>query len=161
MINSKEFIVKQLDNMVSLFPFLKVKYEFEPIGMCHYIKVLPATDYHNNQEYIKFEMSLEDNFCSFYEEEDVCFLTEGSLFEITNPTYEKVGICYGETAVSQEPLIFEGYKFNFPTSIGFLKTGTYFNFSNSQLKNSTRTASLENNHKLEDQYSDGFYPQAA
>lgn len=117
--SSKEFIIKQLQNMVSLFPFLKVKYEYETIGKCHYIEVLPAFSYHTNQKYIKFEMDLEENFIEFFVEEDVCFITEGSLYEITKPIFEMEGICYGENTNTYVPEIFNGYKLSFPTQVSF------------------------------------------
>jgi hypothetical protein len=151
-----------LENMVSLFPFLKVKYEFEPIGLCHYVQVLPSTSYHNNQEYIRFEMSLEDNFGSFYKDEDVCFLTEGSLYEITNPIYEKQGLFYGESEIVLLPVIFNGYNFNFPTKLGFMENGSnFYNFSSSKFTNVSCLKPLNEGEPLEDNYSEGYYTQAA
>ena len=143
---SKEFIVEQLNNMVSLFPFLKVKYEFEPIGMCHYIEVLPATAYNSNQEYIKFELSLEDNFGSFYKDEDVCFLTEGSLYEITDPIYENEGICYGENTDTYVPEIFEGFTLKFPTQVSFFGATKNVNLSSKGFEKISRSQQTNTNY---------------
>ncbi|MBL0300573.1 MAG: hypothetical protein IPQ23_02550 [Cytophagaceae bacterium] len=147
--------------MISLFPFLKVKYEFESIGMCHYIEVLPAKSYHTNLEYIKFEISLEENFSDFFENEDVCFLTAGSLYEIKNPIYTNEGVCYGENGASQDPLIIAGYDFEFPVKAKFWETGVNFNFSQKEINKFSDNKTFESKKNQEDDYSEVFYTQAA
>lgn len=118
---SSEHIISQLKTLTSLFPYLKVRYKFEPLSLCHFIEVLPPDEYGGNSEYINFERQFENNFNSFYVDEDICFLTGGSLFEIEDADFEMKGVCYGKLSNSSIHDFFAEYKVNFPISLTFDK----------------------------------------
>ncbi len=93
--NPTLFISNQIDNIVSLFPYLKVRYEYEFMSNCHYLEILPFEKFQKDKDYIAFERSFRTNFISAYPLESLCFLSENSLCEIEKPVIEKAGILYG------------------------------------------------------------------
>ncbi len=111
---SVDFIINQLKNLISLYPQLSVKYEYDEVGSCHYVEVLPAEDYYSNTSYIEFERQLEKNFCNYFTGEVVCFLTEGDLFKISNVDFEMSGILYRKEIDSNITINLEGLSLIYP-----------------------------------------------
>lgn len=92
---SEEYVIKQLKNLISIFPKLKVRYEFENMAKCHYIEVLPNDSFNFDQSYIQFENKLSNNFICSFPNETICFLSGNSLFEIEKSTFELKGLLHG------------------------------------------------------------------
>jgi len=87
--NSKDFIISQLEILSQQIVCLQIRYEFVEIDKSHYIEVLPLSYYTNNENYVSFEQNLFQSFLQQYPSESLTFLSEGSLYEIENPIYSK------------------------------------------------------------------------
>lgn len=92
---SLTYITTQLSHIVSLFPYLKVRYEYDAFSQSHYIEVKPLASFQYDRGYIEFEQLMRQNFMNAYPSESICFLSEDSLYEIEKPLIEKAGILYG------------------------------------------------------------------
>lgn len=84
-----------MDTMVSLFSKIKVRYEFDTLASCHIIEILPLSLYKTEFKVNEFEFQVIGEFLANFPEESVCFISEGDLIEIENPTIEKAGSLYG------------------------------------------------------------------
>lgn len=97
---SKEYIEKQIDTMVSLFSKIKVRYEFDSLASCHIIEISPLSFYKTEFKANEFEFQVISEFLANFSEEGICFISEGDLIEIENPSIEKAGSLYGTNVES-------------------------------------------------------------
>lgn len=92
--NSKEYIICQLEKFVKDFKNVKVRYEFDPYSYIHIIEVVPNNVYHLDNDYIKWENQLFGSFVEEYPAENIGFISDDSYIEIENPIFVKAGECY-------------------------------------------------------------------
>lgn len=92
--NSKEYILKNLDNLINQFSNLKLRYEFHEFENAHYIEVLPKKEFETNEKYAEFETNLIVSFAEQFPYDEINFITEGDFIEISKPFIEKYGILY-------------------------------------------------------------------
>ena len=85
---SKEFIVEKLKELVSIFPDLKVRYEFDSNTLTHKIEINPLELFESNDDYLNAEMNLENDFEDTFPNENIIFISNDSLTQIHNPEYE-------------------------------------------------------------------------
>jgi hypothetical protein len=76
---SKEFIVKELKNLVERFPEVRVRYEFNELANAHFVEVVPYKVYKSNSEYILWESELWDRYVELYPEEGLCFISDNDV----------------------------------------------------------------------------------
>lgn len=91
---SKNYIINKIDVLVHKFSNLSCKYGFDNFSNSHYIEILPSSEYYSNNEYAFFEVSLINDFINEYPDETITFLTEGDLYEITEPIYIRAGLSF-------------------------------------------------------------------
>jgi hypothetical protein len=89
--NSTNFVIQKIDNLVAKIPNLQVRYEYDSFDNSHYVEVLPLASYKEDDTYIAFEQEFRQEFVKFYPRECLTFLSEGSLYEIESPIYIKEG----------------------------------------------------------------------
>lgn len=90
-----KFIEIQSNNLISLFPHLRIRHEYNILANCHYIEVSSSLGNFRTPDYINFENSLIQNFITSFSNECICFITEESLYEIESINLEKQGSLYG------------------------------------------------------------------
>ena len=79
---SKEFLLKELKEMVDIFPNIKCLYEFDAIDCSHSIEVLPTSFYESNQEFIFLESRIYKSFYEKYPEEGLSFISGETIFPV-------------------------------------------------------------------------------
>lgn len=89
-----DFIKDKLENLIDIFPQMKVSYEFEKLSNSHFIEVLPSKEFRENSKYSKYETNLIMDFITMYPNEDIVFVTENDLIEVNNPSFIKKGVLY-------------------------------------------------------------------
>lgn len=97
---STKYLKEKIDQIIQRFPDLKIRYEFRSTISTHLIEILPQNAFQSNQEYILFEMELENEFeILFGIKEDILFISEDSLNEI-----RKVDMSWGYCTFAIEPM---------------------------------------------------------
>ena len=82
---SEDFLIGRLKEMSSKFEDVKIRYEFRKNTFSHIVEVIPLAIFDNDEEYMKFETCLEDEFENLFPTEDIVFISEDSLTEIKVP----------------------------------------------------------------------------
>ncbi len=88
------FIKDKLKNLIYNFPQMKVSYVFDVLSNSHIIEVLPSEEFKRNVEYSKYETQLILEFITKYPNEDIVFVTENDLIEVTKTSFVKKGVLY-------------------------------------------------------------------
>ncbi|WP_333696548.1 hypothetical protein [Flavobacterium sp.] len=87
----KDYIIEKINDLVSVFPSLKVSYQIDNYSNSNYIKVIPKKDFESNLEYQKFETELIIEFIEKYPFDEIVFVTDDCLIDIDKPIYEIEG----------------------------------------------------------------------
>ncbi|MBD0403201.1 hypothetical protein [Flammeovirga sp. EKP202] len=91
---AKEYIEKKISNLVTNFPQLKVSYEIDSYSSSNYIKVLPGKSFYNDKDYQKFETEFIMEFIERYPNEEIVFVSDNCLIDVSNPIYLVEGDFY-------------------------------------------------------------------
>ncbi|WP_338791857.1 hypothetical protein [Bernardetia sp. MNP-M8] len=89
-LESQDFIINKLNNLVEKLPYIFVKYENDLEGS-HFIEIKSSQDNTFDDFIDKFTLQLLTKFISLFSNENMAFLNEGALYEIENLTYSKKG----------------------------------------------------------------------
>jgi hypothetical protein len=81
--NSKEFIIKELNSIFDLFGNIEIRYEIKDISLTHVVEITPI-ELFKSKQYIDLEIELEKKFSELFTEE-IMFITSNSLTEISDP----------------------------------------------------------------------------
>jgi hypothetical protein len=90
-----EFIKNKIDNLVNDMPNIKCSYEFDRTALVHLIEILPSSIYEKNDDYIDSEQNIIFDFIENFPDENISFITSGSIVKINNPEYIKLGAKFG------------------------------------------------------------------
>lgn len=93
---TKEFLINKLDELTLSFPSLKVSYFIDDFSNSNYIKILPPVEFSENLLYKKHEINIIIDFISKYPYEEIVFVSEDHLLELSNLAYEKEGELFGK-----------------------------------------------------------------
>jgi hypothetical protein len=93
---SNTFIRHILDNIIILFPYLKVRYEYDTESFCHFIEVTALNNNTKNDDldYVSFESLVTKKFIELFPNEGICFIENDALYEIEKPLIEKTGALF-------------------------------------------------------------------
>jgi len=89
--NSTEHIIKKLNELIVLFPKIKVRYENHIDSKTHFIEVIPAEIYHLDKEYNSWENDFFDLFTNKYYNENICFISNDSNVKFVNIIFQGKG----------------------------------------------------------------------
>ncbi|MGB0863371.1 MAG: hypothetical protein ACPGXZ_10655 [Saprospiraceae bacterium] len=81
----KEKIEAIFKNLVKVFPFANVEYEYKQLSNTHFFKISPDSIY-NSVEFIDYTFDVVNNFNKNWFDSLICFITDNSLIELTNPS---------------------------------------------------------------------------
>ena len=93
---STDYILKELERLLVLFPNIKVSYEYNNLASIHTIEVVPREIFHLNDDYKNWEQIMIEDFINNYPTENICFISDDALVGIENPICEKRGCCHIE-----------------------------------------------------------------
>lgn len=85
---SENFLINSLNRISSVFTNIRIRYEHRKDVMCHIIEVVPDSVFHEDLDYLKAESDLEADFESRFPDEEIIFITSGSLLEIKDVVRE-------------------------------------------------------------------------
>ena len=111
--NSKNYIINELDVLIKMFSNVRVRYEYNEYTLTHIIEVVPHDVYYFNKEYILWESKLFDKFIDLYPTENICFITDDALVGIKKEIYNKEGLNYTAFYKQQENTIYDPNQFMF------------------------------------------------
>ena len=103
----KDYIIEKLNELVTLFPLIKVSYQIDDCSNSNYIKVVPKEEFDYNPDYQKFETNFIIEFINQFPYDEVVFVSDGSLIEIQNPVYEVEGRLFGQNTLIWNSIIWE------------------------------------------------------
>lgn len=87
---SIEFLESKLNDLYKKFSDIKIRYEYRANTVSHLIEVIPLSFFEGNEEYMACEFSIEEEFENRFPNENIVFISEDSLSEITTPNL-KIG----------------------------------------------------------------------
>lgn len=85
---AKGFIKDKLTSIWNSFPEVQFRYEFKTQTNTHVIEVIPFSFFEGNEEYLRMESDFEYEFEQIFPEEEILFISEGSLTEIKNVEFQ-------------------------------------------------------------------------
>ncbi len=110
----KDYIIEKLNELVTLFPLIKVSYQIDDCANSNYIKVEPKEEFNINPDYRKFETNFIIEFISQFPYDEVVFVSDDSLIEVQNPVYEVEGKLFGQNTLIWNSKIWENsFEFDF------------------------------------------------
>lgn len=98
--NSVAYMKEKLTELEEKFPQLKVRYAFDEMELSHMVEVLPASEFEDNEAYGEYEIALTLDFIKEYPDEELFFVTEGDLIELTDPVFVKKGKAFDGVRVA-------------------------------------------------------------
>lgn len=84
---SIEYLRNKLSALFSDISGIKIRYEFKVSTNTHIIEILPIAFFDSNDEYIKRELQIEEDFENHFPQENILFISKDSLSEIHKPNY--------------------------------------------------------------------------
>ena len=84
---SIEFLETKLNELYAKFSDVKIRYEYRANTYSHLIEIIPLSFFEGNEEYISLEAKIEDEFEASFPNENIVFISKGSLSEINNPEF--------------------------------------------------------------------------
>lgn len=85
---SIEFLATKLNELYARFSDVKIRYEYRANTYSHLIEITPLSFFEENEEYLFFEAKIEDEFEALFPNENIVFISDGSLSEISNPFFK-------------------------------------------------------------------------
>ncbi len=82
-----EFLIKELKTMYNNFPNVTIRYEVSKATNAHLIEITPF-EFYSSDEYIDYEIKLEDSFNEFFLGEEIIFISTESLNKVSSPIFE-------------------------------------------------------------------------
>ncbi len=95
--NSKEIIKNKLREWTNEFPHMSFIYEFDQRDNTHLVEVSPLTDYESNKKYAQFEIDFSFYFERKFLGEEIIFISDDSLLEITNAEFKVSALSISES----------------------------------------------------------------
>jgi hypothetical protein len=73
-----------LEILITKFPNVRVRYEYDKYALIHFIEVIPNEIYNLNNDYIAWENEMTDEFIELFPTENICFISDDALVGIEN-----------------------------------------------------------------------------
>lgn len=86
--NSRDYIEKRINDLAFKFSGIRIRCEHREITQSHIIEILPLDFYESNTEYLLEEELIEKEFGALFPDENILFVSEGSLTELARVDFE-------------------------------------------------------------------------
>ncbi|MDR1416164.1 MAG: hypothetical protein LBJ57_01935 [Prevotellaceae bacterium] len=100
--NEKQYISKELEALVTKFPNVCVRYEFDEKALIHCVEVIPREVYCSNEGYISWENEMTDQFIKLFPAQSICFISDDAFVGIENAELTLCGETYAQASLSRE-----------------------------------------------------------
>jgi hypothetical protein len=102
---TKQHILRELGRLISRFPAVRVRYEYDGQALVHFVEVVPNEIYHLDNEYIAWENGMTDRFIEHFPAQNICFVSDDTPVGVKNTEL----VLYGENftqipTTAQEPI---------------------------------------------------------
>ena len=81
----QDFISTTFEKISNNFPKACITYQFDEKAGTHYVKISPP-DVYDNETFVNIGWEIKDAFNDYFPDEELCFLTENSLIQLSNPS---------------------------------------------------------------------------
>ena len=95
--DSKTYILKELETLITKFPDIRVRYEYDSNALVHFVEIVPNEVYHLDNEYIIWENNMDDRFIELFPTENICFISDDALVGIEKAEYTLYGSKYASS----------------------------------------------------------------
>jgi len=112
----KEYIIKKLNELIENFPFLKASYFVDDFSKSNYIKILPLNEFEGNKEYKEFEIKMIIDFINQYPYDEIVFVSEKNILELSNLVYEIEGKLFTDKHTYNTDIWKNNFNFDFDLS---------------------------------------------
>ncbi len=83
------FIIQQLKELLNEIPgIIGIRYGISAYTGSHIIEIYPEETYYNNDDYIKKEIAVTEQFEKLFPGEELFFITGDGLSKVENPIFE-------------------------------------------------------------------------
>jgi len=96
---SQDFIKNKIDLLVSIFPNIKCRYEYEADDDTHTIEITPDSFYNSNIDLPKLEREITTEFIRMFPSEGLFFVTDKSRYPVAISRYTKAGATFDKTFI--------------------------------------------------------------
>lgn len=86
----KEYISARIDQLVELFPKIRVRYENDIFSATHTLEIIPQSEF-GKDAMLDWQSEVFEEFFSLYPAEAVCFISEDALVGINNADIVRTG----------------------------------------------------------------------
>lgn len=91
----KDFVIALINELVTLFPKTRVRYENHVLSNTHFVEVVPNEVYRLNDDYLKWEENIVFQFINNYPTQNICFLSDDAIVGVENVEYIATGKLFG------------------------------------------------------------------
>lgn len=84
----KQFIIREIETLSEMFPYVSFKYGFDKVGKQHLVEVEPETEY-RNEKFMEKEFDVVDEFIARFPMEEILFISNNKYINIENIVYVK------------------------------------------------------------------------
>lgn len=81
----QDFISTTFEKIINNFPEASIAYQFDEKAGTHYVKISPPAVY-DNEIFVNIGWEIKDAFNDHFPDEEICFLTENSLIQLSAPS---------------------------------------------------------------------------
>ena len=85
---SFDFICLKINELQAKMPSLSIRYQYDRLRDDHIVEVLPAEVYNDNYKFAELETGLSLEFMDQFPDQNLMFVTEGSLIEVESVDFE-------------------------------------------------------------------------
>jgi CspA family cold shock protein len=91
-----------LNAFIKHFSKTRIRYEYDTNALVHIVEVLPNDIYHLDTDYIQWEDDFYKRFVTLFPSENICFISDDALVEISTPELVLEGLEYAPITSSKE-----------------------------------------------------------
>lgn len=140
----KEYISAKLDQLIKLFPKIRVRYESDEFSGTHTVEIIPQSEY-NKEAMMDWQDAVFEEFFNLYPAEAVCFISDDALVGIEKP--EK--IYYGSLYIHSQYTVASFYQVNSPNKLSFtFGYNSNYSYDNNFISSTEPTIIPTNNFPL-------------
>jgi|BioPla2DNA2_1021312.scaffolds.fasta_scaffold33146_3 GTP:adenosylcobinamide-phosphate guanylyltransferase len=99
---AKNYIHDALNAFIKRFSKTRIRYEYDTNALVHIVEVLPNDIYHLDTDYIQWEDDFYKRFVTLFPSENICFISDDALVEISTPELVLEGLEYAPITSSKE-----------------------------------------------------------
>lgn len=88
------FVKTQIATLVTLFPQLQARYEYEASEADHFVEITPSTVFNTNTAFNDWCAQTQEQFTELFPDELLAFIPQDEFFGVDNPLFVQRGAQY-------------------------------------------------------------------